>query len=161
MRDIIPGRHEMDKKQPGFLLRQIATLSFAGYIPAAPGTFGTLVAAVLVWLLKPGPLPLFLFAVVSILAGTYAAGQAELVLGRDSSHIIIDEFAGYLVSVLFLPLSDGYLLAAFALFRAFDILKPPPIRRMEKLPGGVGVMADDVAAGIAANIVLHLWRIFA
>ncbi len=150
----------MDKKQPGFFLRQIATLSFVGYIPAAPGTFGTLVAAVLVWLLKPAPLPLLLFTLISIFIGTYAAGQAELALGRDSSRIIVDEFAGYLVSVLFLPLSDGHLLAAFALFRAFDILKPPPIRQMEKLPGGMGVMGDDVAAGIAANIALHLWRVF-
>ncbi len=154
----------MDKKHPGFFffLRQIATLSFIGYVPAAQGTFGTLVAAILVWLLKPGPLQLVFFAVFAILIGVYAAGQAELVLGKDSRHIIIDEFAGYLVSVLFLPLSalsDGYLVAAFVLFRAFDILKPPPIRQMENLPGGVGVMADDIAAGIAANILLHLWRL--
>ena len=148
----------MKGERSGFIFRQIATLSFIGYVPAAPGTFGTLAAAIFVCLLKPSPLPLLVFTIFIILTGVYTAGQAELALGKDSSHIIIDEFAGYLVSVLFLPLSAGYLAAAFALFRAFDILKPPPIRQMERLPGGIGVMADDIAAGVAANIILQFWR---
>ncbi len=150
----------MDRKElPGFLLRQIATLSFIGYIPFASGTFGTLAGAVFVCFLKPGPFPLLAFTIFITIVGVYTAGQAEFVLGRDSRRIIIDEFEGYLVSVLFLPLSTGYLIAAFVLFRFFDILKPPPINKFENLPGGYGVMFDDVAAGVAANIVLQLWRV--
>ncbi|MDA8085425.1 MAG: phosphatidylglycerophosphatase A [Nitrospiraceae bacterium] len=142
------------------LLRQIATLSFIGYSPAAPGTMGSLAAALFVYLIRPRPLPLAVFTVFTAFLGAWAAEVAEKRLGRDSSHIIIDEFAGYLLSVLFIPHSAGYLIAAFVLFRALDILKPPPIRRLEKLPGGMGVMADDLAAGAVANLVIQLWAAF-
>ena len=143
-----------------FIVRQAATLSFIGFSPVAPGTMGALAAALAVFFLKPSPLLLAASTAAVILVGTWAAGVAEERLGRDSSHIIIDEAAGYLVSVLFLPLRTGYLVAAFVLFRVLDITKPPPIRRLEGLPGGVGVMADDLAAGAVANIILHLWRVF-
>ncbi|MDA8388653.1 MAG: phosphatidylglycerophosphatase A [Nitrospiraceae bacterium] len=141
-----------------FVIKQVATLSLIGFIPIAPGTMGTLAAALLVYAVRPGPLPLAAFTVFIIFLGTWSAGVAEERLGRDSRHIIIDEFAGYLLSVLFVPLSTGYLAAAFVLFRVLDITKPPPIRRLERLPGGVGVMADDLAAAAATNIILQLWR---
>ena len=143
-----------------FIARQAATLSFIGFCPVASGTMGTLAAAVAVYLLKPAPLPLAAFTAAVTLFGTWAAGVAEERLGRDSRRIIIDEFAGYLVSVLFLPLRTGYLLAAFVLFRVLDITKPPPIRRLEELPGGIGVMADDLAAAAVTNMILQLWRVF-
>ncbi|MDA8168323.1 MAG: phosphatidylglycerophosphatase A [Nitrospiraceae bacterium] len=146
---------------PGFrdsFLRQMATITVVGYAPFAPGTFGTLAAALLVFLLRPGMPVLATAAVFFSITGVFAAGKAEETLGRDSSRIIIDEFAGYLISVLFLPLSTGFIVAAFALFRLLDILKPPPIRFCERLPGGMGVMADDIAAGIIANLILQGWR---
>ncbi len=142
------------------LLRQLATLSFVGFIPVAPGTMGTFVAALVVYFVRPAPAPLAVFTGFIIFLGTYSAGVAEERLGRDSKHIIIDEFAGYLLSVLFIPHSAGYLAAAFVLFRALDILKPPPIRRLERLPGGIGVMADDLAAGVAANLIIRFWMAF-
>jgi phosphatidylglycerophosphatase A len=97
-----------------------------------------------------------------ILIGVLSSGDAEKVLGRDSSHIVIDEFCGYLMSVLFLPKEALFLFAAFVMFRLFDIIKPPPIRSIERvLSGGFGVMADDIMAAVYANISLQvLWRLF-
>lgn len=141
------------------LYKNIATLGFIGYLPIAPGTFGTIAAALFYGILRPS-LPVssgILLAVIII--GTIAAAQAEKLLGeKDSSHIVIDEFAGYAVSIIFLPSTTAFYAAAFFLFRFFDILKPPPIREIERtLPGGMGVVADDLMAGVYTNLVLQAW----
>jgi phosphatidylglycerophosphatase A len=104
-------------------------------------------------------LPLALAAVTA--AGTWAAGRAEQVLGRhDDSRITIDEVAGMLTALLFLPARLEVAAAAFALFRVLDIAKPWPVRSAEGLPGGLGVMADDLVAGVGANLVGQLlWRL--
>jgi phosphatidylglycerophosphatase A len=145
------------------LLKQIATLGVIGYLPSAPGTFGSLAAFSFYLLLKPTTLTLFLIAVFLVPLGVMSSHRAEKLLGeKDSRHIVIDEFCGYFFSVLFLPYSVGYGLAAFFLFRGFDILKPFPIRRIENcLKGGAGIMADDIAAALYSNIILQLWKIFA
>lgn len=138
----------------------VATVFFVGYIPYAPGTFGTLAAFLPVYFLRPSPSVLALMIAAAAVIGTISAHLAETNLGeRDSGKIVIDEFAGYLVSIAFLPLTSGYLLAAFFLFRFFDILKPPPIRELERvLHGGFGIMADDLLAGMFANVLLQIWR---
>jgi phosphatidylglycerophosphatase A len=139
--------------------KQIATLGPVGYVPRAPGTAGTLAA--MLFLLLAGPsAPFFaLLLVVATAAGVVAAGEAEKALGaKDSGHIVIDEVAGYFFAMAFLPQTTGYFLASFALFRIFDIMKPPPIRQLQVLSGGAGVMADDVVAGVLANVVLQIWR---
>lgn len=138
----------------------IATLGFAGYIPYAPGTFGTAIGFLAISLIRPGDAVLLLLSIPVIIAGTVSAHHIEKVLGKDSGHIVIDEFCGYLVSVMFIPKSTGYLVAAFVLFRLFDIFKPPPIKQIEiKVSGGAGVMLDDLLAGVYANICLQLWRV--
>ena len=138
----------------------IATLGFAGYIPYAPGTFGTAIGFFAILLIRPGDAVLLLLSIPIIIAGTVSAHHIEKVLGKDSGHIVIDEFCGYLVSVMFIPKSTGYLVAAFILFRLFDIFKPPPIKQIEiKVSGGAGVMLDDLLAGVYANICLQLWRV--
>lgn len=140
--------------------KNIATLGFIGYLPVAPGTFGTLAAVLFYGILKPS-LPISIgILLATIIIGTIAADQAEKLLGeKDSGQIVIDEFAGYAVSIMFLPATLLWHIAAFILFRIFDILKPPPIRRIEKtFPGGLGVMADDLMAGIYANIALQIWK---
>ena len=79
---------------------------------------------------------------------------------KDPPCIVIDEFAGYMASLLFLPLSWGYITAAFVLFRFFDILKPPPLRRLENVfNDGFGIMADDIGAAAYTNLALQLWRL--
>ena len=144
---------------PSKALKYLATLGFVGYLPIAPGTFGTFAAAIVFGLLKPSLPVHILLLVIIIIAGTLAAHQAEKVIGeKDSTHIVIDEFAGFALSVLFIPQNIIYYIAAFILFRFFDILKPPPIRNIERtFPGGWGVMADDLMAGIYTNIVLQIW----
>ena len=140
------------------LSKAVATVFFVGYIPFAPGTFGALAGMVFIWLLKPA-LPLLLTILAAgFAAGTVSAHYAEKAFGeKDCGHIVIDEFVGFLVSVVLLPQTAGYLVSAFLLFRFFDILKPPPIRNIERaLNGGMGIMLDDVAAGIATNVVLQL-----
>jgi len=85
--------------------------------------------------------------------------NAEKSFGRDSRHIVIDEFCGYLVCVLFIPKHITYLLAGFFLFRFFDVVKPPPIRKIEgALKGGISIMLDDLIAGVYTNTCIQLWR---
>ena len=139
--------------------KSIATLGFVGYMPVAPGTFGTAVSLLLVALLQPDNLELVLIFLPAFLLGVPTSHNAEKALGKDSGHIIIDEFCGYLLCVLFVPKNTGYLIAAFFLFRFFDILKPPPIRKIEKIvPGGAGIMLDDVLAAVYSNLCLQAWR---
>jgi phosphatidylglycerophosphatase A len=137
----------------------IATLGFIGYLPYAPGTFGSALPCFLVILFKPGDILLIFFSSLIFLFGLQASHQAEKTLGKDSGHIVIDEVCGYMISVLFLPKTTSYLIAAFVLFRIFDILKPPPIRKIERrISGGAGIMLDDVMAGIYTNICLQVWK---
>lgn len=137
-----------------------ASVFYLGYIPFAPGTFGTLAATAYIWFFKPEEGLMIGILAFGFAFGAVSSHYAEKAFGeKDSRHIVIDEFIGYLFSVAFLPLTSGYLIAAFFLFRFFDILKPPPIRNLEKaLTGGLGVMLDDVVAGIFTNVILQLWN---
>jgi phosphatidylglycerophosphatase A len=143
------------------ILENLATLGFIGYLPVAPGTFGTVAAAISLAVLRPSFSVHLFFLIAVIVIGTIASHRAEEILNeKDSSHIVIDEFAGYGLSVLSLPLTLPYIIAAFLLFRFFDILKPPPIRWIEKvLPGGAGIMADDLMAAMYVNAALHVWKV--
>jgi len=139
----------------------ISTVGFIGYIPFAPGTFGTLAGLVVMVILRPA-LPLHIaLSVFSIITGVISSTHAERLFNKkDPSYVVIDEFAGYIVSLLFLPLSWGYMVAAFFLFRIFDIIKPPPLRRLEySLKGGFGIMADDIGAAVYTNLLLQAWRL--
>lgn len=136
----------------------IATFFFVGLVPAAPGTMGTLAAfgpAVLVsklpGLLYPAALAAF------FLLSVWAAGRAEAFFGRkDAPEVVVDEVAGFLVTMLYIPATPLNLFIGFALFRLFDIAKPFPVRRAEVLPGGWGVVLDDILAGVYSNIILRI-----
>jgi phosphatidylglycerophosphatase A len=140
----------------------VASVFGAGYSPVASGTVGSLVTAVAIWLL---PLPPFRIAVtplriavalvVVILLGIWAGSRVERVLGRkDPGVIVIDEVAGMLLSVVLLPLSIPVLVTAFLLFRLFDIWKPFPARESQALTGGMGVMVDDLIAGLYTLVLV-------
>jgi len=141
------------------LLKQISTLWFIGYLPVAPGTWGSLAGCLLIFIIRPAPAVHAILLLLVSAAGIWSSTVAERVMGaRDSSHIVIDEFAGILASTLMLPHTPAYLLAAFILFRFFDILKPFPVSYLERtLSRGQGVMADDLAAGIISNLLLQAW----
>lgn len=141
--------------------RLIATGFGLGRAPVAPGTVGSLAAlplAAALW--QSGGTPAMLAGVAATIAvGLWSAGAAAAQLGDpDPGPVVIDEIAGQLVSLLFIPTSPGSLAIAFLLFRTFDIWKPPPARRLERLSGASGIMADDLAAGIYANALHQLLR---
>ncbi len=138
--------------------RVIATVGGAGYSPVAPGTCGTAVAVPLAWTLAGLPWWIFVTVVVAVtLLGIWAADAADAAWGtHDSGRIVVDEVAGYLATVAFVDRSDWIVLVTgFVVFRALDIVKPPPIRWIdEKLPGGWGVVLDDVAAGVMGAAIM-------
>ena len=135
----------------------VATVAYVGYAPIAPGTAGSAVAAAVYWAIPGGGGMVGSLAVIPLLLiGVWASSRAEAVYGHDASKIVIDEFVGYFVAVLLLPKTWAVMIFGFLLFRFFDIAKPYPIRRAERLRGGVGVMADDVLAGVCTNVVLRL-----
>lgn len=137
----------------------IATVFGAGYSPVAPGTVGTLAAVPLAYLLgRMGTAVFIVGTAVVIAVAIWAATQAELAFGEhDSSKIVVDEVAGYMVAMLAAPESASHLVPAFVLFRAFDILKPPPIGAIDRrVGGGLGVVLDDLLAGVYAAVLLWL-----
>ncbi len=139
----------------------LASGVYTGYSPFASGTVGTLVGIPLYLMLPHRQPPLYLILTLLFIgAAIRLSHKAEIIFdAHDSGRIVIDEIAGFLVAMFLLPASWGYILAAFFIFRAFDVAKPPPVRYLEKLPGGYGVVLDDVMAGIYTNLVLQLWRL--
>ncbi|MEW6002096.1 MAG: phosphatidylglycerophosphatase A [Nitrospirota bacterium] len=142
------------------LFKNIATLGLIGYLPFAPGTFGSLISFAFFTLLKPSPLFHLILLFLLIPLGAVSSHHAERLLNeKDSKHIVIDEFCGYLLSVIFIPFSIAYALTAFFLFRFFDILKPFPVRKVGSiLSGGKGIMADDIMAALYTNLILQIWK---
>ncbi len=136
----------------------IAQGAYAGKFPIAPGTAGTLVGVLFQYGIRnASPLSYISITFLFCLVGTWAAGRAEIILGRkDSPSIVIDEIAGFLVAMFMVPAGWGYLAAGFVLFRLFDITKPWPLDSLQAVNGGLGIMIDDIGAGIYANIVLQL-----
>jgi phosphatidylglycerophosphatase A len=137
----------------------IATGGGSGYLPKAPGTWGTLVGLMLWWPLAGLSLTAYLAVVAALfLVGVASAGAAEKILDRgDPGVVVIDEIVGVLIALTAAPLHPAAALVGFALFRLFDIAKPFPVGWVDRhLHGGLGIMLDDVAAGLYALLVLHL-----
>ena len=143
---------------PGKTALVLSSWFGVGLMPIAPGTFGTLAAIPVVFVtyyLKS----LFgaLFILIFIALAFWASDLGRKHLGKnDPSEVVIDEVAGFLVTMFLLPLSWLSLILGFILFRVFDIIKPFPIRRLEKIKGGFGIVLDDLLAGIYANISLRI-----
>jgi phosphatidylglycerophosphatase A len=133
-----------------------------GLIPVAPGTFGTLATIPLaIGLGRLDPLVRGCFLALFILLAVWTSGAGAKVLRRDDpSEVVIDEMAGFLVTLFLVPISVASLCFGFFLFRLFDILKPYPIRRSEKMEGGIGIVLDDLLAGVYANLCLRLILFF-
>lgn len=136
----------------------IATVLYSGRAPIAPGTAGSAVTAA-AWYFFGSDLTwwawIVLLTAVTAVAVITAGAEARA-LGRDDpGPVVIDEAAGFLFTVAFLPHGLWMTLAAFVLFRILDIIKPPPARQLEALHGGWGIVLDDVAAGIMGNLLLH------
>jgi len=141
----------------------VATFIGIGRLRPGPGTWGS-AAAMLLWFALASGLPpaartptAIVLALAVILIGIPAATQVARGSGaKDPQFVVIDEVAGQLIALIAVPLSWKTFLAGFILFRAFDIVKPSPVRQLEKLPEGTGIVLDDVAAGIYALVVMQV-----
>jgi phosphatidylglycerophosphatase A len=138
----------------------IATGGYVGYLPRAPGTAGSVLGLVLAWLLSTVEIYLQIVLIAGLFAlGVVISSWAERWFGvKDHSAIVIDEIVGMVVALFLLPFQGFYVLAAFVVFRVLDILKP--MAALERLPGGWGIMCDDVAAAFLANVLLQGIRFF-
>lgn len=143
------------------LARLIATWFYCGYFPKGPGTAGSVGALIVAWPLVAwhgwGPQAFALLAVASLIPSIWAAGRVAQDNGlKDPQIVVVDEVIGQWIALAGASTLAhwGWWLAAFLLFRAFDILKPPPVRALERIPGGAGIVLDDVGAGIYAALVL-------
>jgi len=137
----------------------LATGFGAGYFPVAPGTLGTLIAIPIYYFLSEIRSPIYEITLVAFLfLSVWISENAERFFGKkDDPRIVIDEVIGFLITMLWVSKTIGFVIIGFFLFRFFDILKPFPIRRLEKgFKGGFGVVLDDVVAGVYANIVLQI-----
>jgi phosphatidylglycerophosphatase A len=137
----------------------IATTAYCGYFPFAPGTVGSaagLVVYLLVWWTHSPLLEVGLIVALFVL-GTWASTKAEQYFGGiDPGPVVIDEVVGMLITLAFIPVGVSGAVTGFLLFRVFDVFKPYPAGRFERLHGGLGVMSDDAMAGVYANLSLRL-----
>jgi len=136
----------------------VATAGGAGYAPLAPGTAGSAVGLLLFWPLSRLPFAGQAAITVAVfLLGTLAATHVATRLGlKDPGIVVVDEVVGQWISLLLLPLTPVTIAAGFLLFRVLDVVKPWPARDFERLPGGFGIMADDVMAGVYANLLVRI-----
>lgn len=129
----------------------------AGFFPVAPGTFASLITLLILYLLPfTGTVQLVPAALFIFLIGIWASNEMESRYGEDPSYAVIDETAGMIISVLFIEKTILFWGIAFLLFRIFDIFKPFPINKSQKLKSGLGIMADDVLAGLYTCIIVNI-----
>jgi len=154
-----PARSRADSRA-GFALRLLASGGGVGYFPLAPGTMGSLLGAVLCYPLVDLPWPVYVGATLLLTAiAVWAAGRVAAELGHpDPPQIVIDEIAGMWVAAIALPATFYDFAAVFLLYRLMDVVKPSGISRLERLPGGFGIVADDVAAGLLARVMWWLLK---
>src|SRR5215469_3614284 len=145
----------------------IATFFGIGHLQPGSGTWASAVTVLLWWVAARAMNPAWLLPISIVLAAfiTLAGIPPSTVVERESGRedpgfVVIDEVAGQMIALIGAPLNWKYLLASFILFRSFDIVKPFPLRRLEKLPGGTGIMMDDVGAGLYALVLLQLSHYF-
>jgi len=140
-----------------FIEKLLGSGFYTGYIPLASGTFGTL-AALFIYLTPGFEIPYVIIPAIVIffIYGVYVGNKFENVYGKDPSECTIDEVVGTWISYLLLPKTIGIIIITFFLWRALDIFKPFPARKLENLNGGMGIMIDDVVSGFYTLIIMHL-----
>lgn len=143
----------------GYLVCFLASGAFTGFAPIAPGTAGSLLAVVIYLVAFPTDTAwVLVLLAASIPVSVWLADRAEIAFNKsDASHIVVDEIVGQWLALAFLPRTALFVISSFLLFRAFDIWKP--WRELERIPGGLGVVVDDLVAGVAANLCLQTVRL--
>lgn len=139
------------------LSKVIATVFFIGYFPVASGTLASMAGLLVYVMVKNNNFIYFSLSLILLLLGFWSSARAMRYFKEsDPGEIVIDEFSSIFLVYFFIPFSVKFLIIGFLLFRFFDILKPPPIRNLENLPGGYGIMLDDVGSAIFANLALQI-----
>lgn len=138
------------------IVKIISTFFYVGYLPFIPGTFASLSGVFLFYLIKGRICAHIIFIIVLMTLGFLLTGKAEEIFKRkDANCIVIDEVTGMLLSFLFIPCEIRLVIVAFVIFRLLDTLKPYPAGLLQSLKGGLGIMGDDIVAGIYTNIILQ------
>jgi phosphatidylglycerophosphatase A len=140
-----------------FIEKLLGSALYTGYVPVASGTFGSMVALLIYWI--PGfenPFIIIPAIVFFTLYGIYIGNKFDAVYGKDPAEYTLDEVLGQWIALLFLPKTFIISLIAFFSWRLFDIVKPYPARRLEALPGGLGIIADDIVASVYSLIFVHI-----
>jgi phosphatidylglycerophosphatase A len=148
---------DSEKRSRPLLALAVATVFGIGYVPVAPGTFGS-IAGLLLWMALPASTAVQAAVIVALFVfGSIAGTVAERHFGRtDPRHVVIDETMGMLITLFLNPVGLTGAFVGFLFFRATDVVKPYPANRLERLPGGIGVMADDAMAAVYANLALRV-----
>ncbi len=142
------------------IIKNIASLYFLGHTSKFPGTLASLLGVLVIIITGSRSLPYFLALGISLICGFWVSGKAERILSIDDpKEVVIDEFCGMLLSLFLIELSMFHIIAGFIFFRAFDILKPYPIREAESLKGSRGIMFDDLLSGLFTNLILRVLQI--
>jgi phosphatidylglycerophosphatase A len=150
------------KASPGNNILKIAVLAlssffYIGYLPFIPGTFGSIAGLFLVYLVRNSATIYAALTCALITLGFLFSTEAERIMGRkDAPFIVIDEVCGILLSFIFIPFDYKLLIIGFVVFRILDTLKPYPADTLQRLKGNLGIMADDIVAGLYTNIILQV-----
>ena len=144
-------------KLSNFIVKTLSTFFYIGYLPLIPGTFASIAGVFLFYFLKDNLL-IYIFSILFLLLiGILVGERAEEVFQRkDCPFIVIDEVLGMLLSLIFIPYDIKLVIIAFVIFRILDTLKPYPASMLQNLKGGIGIMGDDIVAGLYTNIILQL-----
>jgi len=140
-----------------FIIKTLSTFFYVGYLPFMPGTFASIAGILLIYLLKGSSVTYILFTLVLTILGFLISGKAEQIFNKkDAKFIVIDEVSGILLGFLFIPYDIKLIVMAFILFRILDAFKPYPSDRLQRLAGSIGIMSDDIVAGLYTNIILQV-----
>ncbi|PIP20528.1 MAG: phosphatidylglycerophosphatase A [Candidatus Omnitrophica bacterium CG23_combo_of_CG06-09_8_20_14_all_40_11] len=140
-----------------FIIKTLSTFFYVGYLPFIPGTFASIAAILLFYFIKDNNSIHILLTLILIALGFLITGRAEKIFNKkDARCIVIDEVSGMLLSLIFIPSDIKLVIMAFILFRILDALKPLPSDRLQNLTGSIGIMSDDIVAGLYTNIILQV-----
>ncbi len=139
------------------IIKTLSTFFYVGYLPFIPGTFGSIAGIFLFYLVKDNNFIYILLTLALIILGFLLTGRAEKIFNKkDAGCIVIDEVSGMLLSLIFIPYDIKLVIVAFILFRILDTLKAFPSSRLQNLTGSIGIMSDDIVAGLYTNIILQI-----
>jgi phosphatidylglycerophosphatase A len=154
------AREHQNQYKISFVSKIIATGFFSGYAPIAPGTAGSLVAVLIYWFFINSNLQLFLLLFVLFILGLLTSDKFEKRDGHDPSIVVVDEMVGMWVSLLFVEKKILTVSISFLFFRVMDVIKPPPAKKFDNMTNGLGIMMDDIIAGVYANILTQILHLF-